>query len=195
MTRSRLANLLVVVLLGAGCATYIILGQMSQSRARWVPATSSQLRVIHQAILAAYSSSEKPPPSSFALIWDEWVSPHDIFVRESERSPSDVVVGQTTLQALLDLPWDHARSLVYALPESVSEWELLGDFLLHRHRWTTTPPPELIVGISTDCPFRPGLRVVVYADNTIANITGTEWVATQNELRADLGLRPLPLLP
>jgi hypothetical protein len=191
--------LLMVVLLGGGCATYIVLGQMSQRRAQWVPATSSQLRIIHQAVLAAYSISEKPPPTSFALIWDEWFSPHDIFVRESKRSPSDVVVGQTTLQALLDLPWDQARSIVYALPESESEseseWELLGDFLLHRHRLTTTSAPELIVGISTVCPYRPGVRVVVYADNSVTIVTGTEWVAAQNELRADLGLHPLPLLP
>lgn len=182
-------------IVAAAALIYIILGQISQSRAQWVPLTASQLRSLHAAAITACATSKRPPPSWFALIWDEYFSPHNIFVRESKRSPRDVVVGQTTLQALLDLPWDKARSLVYALPEPESEWELLGDFLLQRPRDTPTSASGLVVGVSAECPHRPGLRVVVYADNSVAVVTGMEWVASQNDLRADLGLRPLPVLP
>ncbi len=179
------------VLLGVTGIGYVVVHQTRIPR--WTDVTSSQLRQIHQSALTAYNTAETWQ-SPYTLIWDEYFGHDLIFVHQSGRSPVDVLVGDTNLERLLELPWDDARSIVYGLPRSESEWDLLGDFLLG-YSSLSTATPDLVFGISTECPYRPGLRVVIYGDGSGATVSGTAWIETQNARRAALDLKPIPSLP
>jgi hypothetical protein len=192
MARRKLAIVIAVVVLGVAGVGYFVLRQMSI--AHWAALVSSQLRQIHQSALVVYNNAETRPPSVYVLIWDEYISHHHIFVHQSSRSPVDVLVGDTNLAHLLELPWDEARSFVYELPQSESEWELIGDFLLGTSVLSTAPP-DLVVGVSTQCPSSPGFRVVLYGDGSAAVVTGTSWIEAQNARRAELDLKQIPSLP
>ena len=137
------------------------------------------------------------PPTIAALHWGGYFTPELLFTYRSERSPADVHIGNTSLQALLDLPWDEARSLVFGMEGTESEWELIGDFLLRRSIWRGkgSPPTNLVEGISVNCPFHMAQRAIIYADNSVELVVGTAWISTQNQLRSELGLSPLPELP
>ena len=190
MARRRFAIVFAVVLGLAGIG-YVVLHRLRI--AHWTNVTSSQLQQIHQSALTAYNTTETWH-SPYTLIWDEYIGHRLIFVHRSARTPVDVLVGDTNLERLLELPWDEARSIVYGLPQSESEWDLLGDFLLGYSNLSIAPP-DLVLGISAECPYRPGLRVVHCGDNSLATVTGTTWIETQNARRAALGLKPIPSLP
>ena len=190
MARRQFA-IVFAVLLGVAGIGYVVL--RPTRIAHWTAGTSSQLKQIHQSVLMAYNTTETWH-SPYTLIWDEYFAHHLVFVHQSGRSPVDVLVGDTNLERLLELPWDEARSIVYGLPQSESEWDLLGDFLLG-YSSLSTATPDLILGISSECPYRPGLRVVIYGDNSRATVSGTAWIETQNARRAALDLRPIPSLP
>ena len=190
MARRQFAIVFAVGLGVAGIG-YVVLHHMRI--AKWTAVTSSQLQQIHQSTLVAHNTTGVWH-SPYTLIWDEYFSHHLIFVHQSGRSPVDVLVGDTNLERLLELPWDDARSIVYGLPQSESEWDLLGDFLLG-YSSLSTATPDLILGISSECPYRPGLRVVLYGDNSYATVSGTAWIETQNARRAALDLKAIPSLP
>ena len=192
MARRQIA-IVFAVLLGVAAIGFVVVRQMRIPH--WTTVTSSRLRQVHQSALTIQSVVPGTRTQSpYMLIWDEYVGPDLIWAHRSSRSPVDVLVGDSNLERLLALPLDQARSIVLGLPQSESEWVLLGDFLLS---WSSlsTAGPDLVVGISTECPYRPGLRVVIYGDNSRAVVSGTAWLETQNVRRTALGLKPIPSLP
>lgn len=193
MSRPRIAIIASIGLMVLVVAGYFALGSAQASH--WDTSTASRLRNIQHAILIAGALLDEMPPTILALIWRNDLSPEILFTYRSERSPADVHIGNTSLQAFLDLPWDEARSFVLGI-ETESEWELVGDFLVGRSIWRDNDsPPNLVEGISVTCPFHKAQRAIIYADRSVEFIVGTAWISTQNQLRSELGLSPIPELP
>ena len=193
MSRPRIAIIASIGLMVLVVAGYFALGSAQASH--WDTSTTYRLRNIQHAILIAGALLDEMPPTILALIWRNDLSPEILFTYRSERSPADVHIGNTSLQAFLDLPWDEARSFVLGI-ETESEWELVGDFLVGRSIWRDNDsPPNLVEGISVTCPFHKAQRAIIYADRSVELIVGTAWISTQNQLRSELGLSPIPELP
>ena len=193
MSRPRIAIIASIGLMVLVVAGYFALGSAQASH--WDTSTTYRLRNIQNAILIAGALLDEMPPTILALIWRNDLSPEILFTYRSERSPADVHIGNTSLQAFLDLPWDEARSFVLGI-ETESEWELVGDFLVGRSIWRDNDsPPNLVEGISVTCPFHKAQRAIIYADRSVEFIVGTAWISTQNQLRSELGLSPIPELP
>lgn len=193
MSRPRIAIIASIGLMVLVVAGYFALGSAQASH--WDTSTTYRLRNIQHAILIAGALLDEMPPTILALIWRNDLSPEILFTYRSERSPADVHIGNTSLQAFLDLPWDEARSFVLGI-ETESEWELVGDFLVGRSIWRDNDsPPNLVEGISVTCPFHKAQRAIIYADRSVEFIVGTAWISTQNQLRSELGLSPIPELP
>ena len=193
MSRPRIAIIASIGLMVLVVAGYFALGSAQASH--WDTSTASRLRQLHQSIIVADFHYDEMPPTIAALNWGGYFTPELLFTYRSERSPADVHIGNTSLQAFLDLPWDEARSFVLGI-ETESEWELVGDFLVGRSIWRDNDsPPNLVEGISVTCPFHKAQRAIIYADRSVEFIVGTAWISTQNQLRSELGLSPIPELP
>jgi len=156
--------------------------------------TALPMQAAWQALSLYVDEHGDLPPSLVLLVTDEYIAFESIVAFKSRTRPSDVRIGDLTLDM-----WERGQVTSQEFREAAQAnpsrrgWEQLGDFLLARERPSDLNSESIAVGLSPVVGasatryvlFASGLYELVHVDS--------HWISWQNQVRQAHGLSPLPV--